>query len=29
MEAVPVIGSLYMSVRQASDVLFEDENDQF
>lgn len=29
MEAVPVIGSLYMSVRQASDVLFEDGNDQF
>lgn len=25
MEAVPVIGSLHMSVRQASDVLFEDE----
>ena len=29
MEAVPVLGSLYMSVRQASDVLLEDENDQF
>ena len=29
MEALPLIGSLYMSVRQASDVLFDDENEQF
>ncbi|WP_336344548.1 DUF502 domain-containing protein [Halalkalicoccus ordinarius] len=29
MEALPVLGSLYMSVRQASDVLFDDENEQF
>lgn len=29
MEAVPLIGSLYTSVHQASDVLFQDENDQF
>lgn len=29
MEGLPMIGSLYTSVHQASDVLFEDENDQF
>lgn len=29
MEAVPLIGPLYTSVRQASDVLFDDENEQF
>lgn len=29
MEALPLVGALYTSVRQASDVLFRDENDQF
>lgn len=29
MEALPLVGSLYTSVHQASDLLFDDENEQF